>query len=80
MPKFKFTLSRRSITLETYEIEADTEEEALEAANEGYLGDPLLEWVDWYDGAYDIDSQEAIDPLYKMVKAYEEKTVDIVDS
>jgi len=70
MAKFKFTVSRRSITLESYEIEADTEEEALAAAYNGETGDPTLEFVDWYDDEYEVDDTEEIEPLYELVKAY----------
>ena len=77
MPKFKFELYRRSITCETYWVEADTEEEAIEIAANGDVGDPILEFMDWYDDEYVVESKECIDPLYVMVKDY--KSVDSLD-
>ena len=77
MPKFKFELYRRSITCETYWVEADTEEEAIEIAANGDVGDPILEFMDWYDDEYIVESKECIDPLYVMVKDY--KSVDSLD-
>jgi hypothetical protein len=77
MPKFKFELYRRSITCETYWVEADTEEEAIEIAANGDVGDPILEFMDWYDDEYTVESKECIDPLYVMVKDY--KSVDSLD-
>jgi hypothetical protein len=79
MAKFKFTVSRRSITLETYEVEADTESEALEIAQNGEVGDPVLEFIDWYDDEYEIDDVEEINHLYNMVKEYDNKVVDTLD-
>jgi hypothetical protein len=79
MAKFKFTVSRRSITLETYEVEADTEAEALEIAQNGEVGDPVLEFIDWYDDEYEIDDVEEINHLYNMVKEYDNKVVDTLD-
>ena len=72
MPKYVFELYRRSITCETYWVEADSEEEALEIAGNGEAGDPQLEFIDWYDDNYVVESKECIDPLYKMVKEYKE--------
>lgn len=76
MAKFKFTVSRRSITLETYEVEADTEDEAIEIAQNGEVGDPVLEFIDWYDDSYEVDDVEEINHLYNMVKEYDHKVVD----
>lgn len=79
MAKFKFTVSRRSITLETYEVEADTEDEAIEIAQNGEVGDPVLEFIDWYDDSYEVDDVEEINHLYNMVKEYDNKVVDTLD-
>jgi hypothetical protein len=73
MPKFKFQISRRSITLETYWIEADSEEEALQICYDGDTPDPVLEFIDWMDHSYEVDDVECIDPLYKMVKDYKQE-------
>jgi hypothetical protein len=77
MPKFKFELYRRSITCETYWVEADTEEEAIEKAGNCEAEGPDLEFLDWYDDNYVVESKECIDPLYVMVKDY--KSVDSLD-
>jgi len=72
MAKYKFQISRRSLMLETYWVEADSEEEAMEIAYDGNAGDPAMEWLDWMDNQYEVDEVEIIDPLYKMVKEYKE--------
>jgi hypothetical protein len=75
MPKFKFTLCRAAVIDEYYEIEADSEEEALSLAYDGNLGEPVrTEFVDWRDDEYSAVDCEDIDPLYRMVKDY--KSVD----
>jgi hypothetical protein len=80
MPAYKFTFSRRAIINEVYEIEADTVEEAEETMSEGLYGDPVFtEFCDWYDHAWDLDNTECLDTLVKMIKDYEDKTVDILD-
>ena len=72
MPRFKFTLCRAAVIDEYYEIEADSEEEALEIAYDGGLGDPVrTEFVDWRDDEYSAVDCEDIEPLYRMVKDYE---------
>jgi hypothetical protein len=58
--------------LETYFVQADSEEEAMELAYDGNAGDPQMEWIDWMDDCYEVDDVEIIDPLYKMVKEYKE--------
>ena len=71
MPRFKFTLTRSAIIEEYYEIEADSEEEALSIAYDGGYGDPVrTEFVDWRDDEWSAIDCENIDPLYRMVKDY----------
>lgn len=77
MAKFRFVMSRRSITDEQYWVEADSEEEATQMLMDGEGGEPILEFIDWYDEEYTMDSKEPIEPLYEMVKAY--KVVDSLD-
>ena len=73
MPKFKYVLVRAAVIDEYYEIEADSEEEALEAAYDGNLGDPIkTDFVDWRDDEYQICDVEQLDPLYAMVKDYKQ--------
>ena len=69
MPKFKFTLCRAAVIDEYYEIEADSEEEALSSALDGNYGDPVrTEFVDWRDDEFSAVDCEDIEPLYRMVK------------
>ena len=71
MAKYRYELTRRSIVCETYFVEADSEEEAIEVLMNGAGDDPQLEFIDWYDDNYEVEHTECIDPLYKMVKDYE---------
>jgi len=72
MPKFKFVLARTAIIDEYYDIEADSEEEALEIAQGGDLGDPVkTEFLDWYSDEFQVCDKETIEPLYRMVKDYD---------
>ena len=72
MPKAIYTLCRAAVIDEYYEIEADSEEEALGLAYDGNLGDPVrTEFVDWRDDEYQVADEELIEPLYRMVKDYE---------
>ena len=74
MAKFKFTLCRAAVIDEYYEIEADSEEEALSLALDGNYGDPVrTEFVDWRDDEYQVCDEELIEPLYRMVKDYDPK-------
>jgi hypothetical protein len=79
MPKFKYVLVRAAVIDEYYEVEADSEAEALEYAYDGNLADPIkTEFVDWRDEEYQVADTEEIEPLYRMVKDY--KSVDILDN
>lgn len=73
MAKYKFQVSRRSIMLETYFVEADSEEEALEICFDGDVPEPVLEFIDWMDDDYEVDGKECIDPLYTMIKEHTQK-------
>lgn len=78
MPKAIYTLVRASVIDEYFEIEADSEEEALDLAYNGNLGDPVkTEFIDWRDDEYQVADVELLDPLYVMVKDY--KSVDKLD-
>lgn len=71
MPRAIYTLCRAAIIDEYYEIEADSEEEALSLAYDGNLGDPVrTEFIDWRDDEYQVCDEELIEPLYRMVKDY----------
>lgn len=70
----KFRLQRRSIIDETFWVEAEDEDEALQIARDGgAVHDPDdVQWVDWADEDYEITKTEELDPLYVMVKQYEQ--------
>jgi hypothetical protein len=71
MPKAIYTLVRAAVIDEYYEIEADSEEEALEQAYNGNLPDPVrTEFIDWRDDEYQVCDIAEIEPLYRMVKDY----------
>ena len=75
MAPHKFYLVRAAVIDEYYEVEADSEAEALEIAYDGNLADPYkTEFRDWADEEYAVVESEVIDPLYVMVKDY--KSVD----
>ena len=79
MATHKYILVRAAVIDEYYEVEADSETEALEYAYDGNLGDPVrTEFVDWRDDEYQVAETEVIDPLYVMVKDY--KLVDKLDN
>lgn len=72
MPRAIYTLVRAAVIDEYYEVEADSEEEALEVAYDGNLGDPVrTEFMDWRDDEYSVVETEVIEPLYRMVKDYD---------
>lgn len=72
MSKFKYILVRAAVIDEYYEIEADSEGEAREIAMDGNYGDPFkTEFVDWRDDEWTVADTEPIEPLYRMVKAYQ---------
>lgn len=75
MANFRFAVTRRSLIEETFWVEADTPEEAVEKAGNGEYDDSNItqDWIDWYDDTFensDIEP-EPLCPLYKMVKAHE---------
>ena len=79
MATHKFYLVRAAVIDEYYEVEADSEAEALEIAYDGNLADPYkTEFRDWADEEYAVVESEVIDPLYVMVKDY--KSVDKLDA
>ena len=72
MPK-KFTFWRNAIVAETYEVEAESEDEAREIVRDA-AGPVHEEWIDWLSDDFELESVEELDPLYCMVKDY--KSVD----
>ena len=70
----RFTFWRNSIVCETYEFEAESEEEAREMLNNGRVEVMNEEWIDWATDNFELEYVEELDPLYRMVKDY--KSVD----
>ncbi len=65
----KFTFWRNCIVAETFEVEAESEEEARELVRDADVKSE--EWIDWLSDDFELDSVEELDPLYKMVKEYD---------
>ncbi len=70
----KFTFWRNCIVAETYEVEAESEEQAREKLFNGECDPVNSEWIDWHDRDFELEDVEELDPLYRMVKDY--KLVD----
>ena len=75
MAAFRFALTRRSLIEETFWVEADTPEEAVDRAGNGEYDDNNITqvWSDWYDDYFEISQDfepEPLCPLHKMVKEY----------
>lgn len=67
----RYTFWRNAIVAETYVFEADSEEAAREMLYNGEAGDPVhTEWIDWATSDFELEDQEELDPLYRMVKDY----------
>jgi len=67
VPK-KFTFWRNCIVAETFEVVAESEEEARDLVRDE---NPVREeWVDWLSDDYELENIEELDPLYRMVKDY----------
>lgn len=74
MKKFKFLLSRTSLIQESYWVEADTEEEALELGFNGEVDNDepaLRQWIDYYDDEWSVDERVSQDDLVIFVKSKE---------
>lgn len=71
MAKYKFTVSRRSVYNEVYEVECDSEEqlkEILEGDGPDFEKPLSVDWIDWYDDDWTEEDREDICPLYEMIK------------
>lgn len=74
MKKYKFLLSRTSLIQESYWVEADTEEEALELGFNGEVDNDepaLRQWIDYYDDEWSVDERVSQDDLVIFVKSKE---------
>jgi hypothetical protein len=67
----RYTFWRNSIVSETYEFEAESEEEAREMLNNGHVEVMSEEWMDWATDDFELEHVEELDPLYRMVKDYD---------
>lgn len=67
---YKFTFNRRAIIDEVYEVEAESEEEAVEMMFNGEYGDPVhIEFVDWSDDGWEVSGREEVEQLTKFIKS-----------
>jgi hypothetical protein len=63
----KFTVWRRTEQIETYIVEADNYDAAIEQLDNG-CHDPVdTAFIDWIDG-WQVEHIEILDPLYVMIK------------
>ena len=73
---YKFLVTRRSIIEEGWWVEADTEEEALEAASSGEVDNrdcDRSEWMEYNDDEWYVDDREDLCPLHQMVLQYDQQ-------
>jgi hypothetical protein len=70
----RFTFWRNSIVAETYEFEAESEEQAREMLMNGEVEVHSEEFMDWATRDFELEHVEELDPLYVMVKEF--KSVD----
>lgn len=71
--KYRYTLERRAIVWESWTVEADSPEEAIELCEQGeadFVPD-ATQFVDYYDDDYEISDEELLDPFVKMMLEYE---------
>lgn len=66
----KFTFWRNSIISEIYVVDAATEEAAREMLQNGEVDVFNEEWMDWATDDFELEHVEIIDPLYRMVKDF----------
>ena len=66
----KFTFWRNAIISELYVVDAATEEAAREMLQNGEVEVFNEEWVDWDTDDFELEHVEIIDPLYRMVKDF----------
>jgi fructose-1,6-bisphosphatase/inositol monophosphatase family enzyme len=66
----KFTFWRNAIISEVYVVDAATEEAAREMLLNGEVEVFNEEWMDWATDDFELEHVEIIDPLYRMVKDF----------
>ena len=67
----RFTFWRNAIISEVYVVECETEAEAREKLQNSEVEVFSEEWMDWATRDFELEHEEIIDPLYRMVKDYE---------
>jgi hypothetical protein len=67
----RFNFWRNGIVSEVYVVECESEEQARTMLQNGEVEVFSEEWVDWASRDYELEHEEIIDPLYRMVKDYE---------
>jgi len=67
----RFTFWRNAIVSELYVVDAATEEAARVMLNNGEVEVHSEEWMDWATRDFELEHEEIVDPLYRMVKDYE---------
>ena len=67
----RFTFWRNAIISELYVVECDTEEQARMMLQNGEVEVFNEEWMDWATDDFELEHEEIIDPLYRMVKDYD---------
>ena len=74
MPQtYIYTFHRRAIIEEQYEVEAESEEEAVEMMFNGDYGDPVdTEFVDWDDDGWEVTGRQEVEQLTKFIKSKDE--------
>jgi hypothetical protein len=66
----RFTFWRNAIISEIYVVECDTEEQAREQLQNGEVEVFTEEWMDWATSDFELEHEEILDPLYKMIKEH----------
>jgi hypothetical protein len=67
----RFTYWRNAIVSEVYVVECETEEQAVEKLMNGEVEVFSEEFIDWASDSFQLEHEEIVDPLYRMVKDYE---------
>ena len=67
----RFTFWRNAIVSELYVVECETEAEAREKLQNSEVEVFSEEWIDWATRDFELEHEEIIDPLYRMVKDYD---------
>lgn len=69
----RFTYWRNAIVSELYVVDAENEDAALDILDRGEVEVFSTEWIEWATSRYELEHEEIIDPLYRMVKDYNQE-------